>query len=82
MYYIIPVITLERFRAVTHTKAASFSIKKTWFSETNNIFYVKSARKNCTKPLVVFERIIKSSKNNKDNFVYVRSYRKRENKIV
>ena len=81
MYYIIPVITLERFRAVTHTKAASFSIKKLGFLKLIT-FFMSRARKNCTKPLFVFERIIKNNKNNKDNFVYVRSYRKRESKIV
>ena len=38
MYAIIRAITLERFPIITHSYAASFSMK-TRFYETNNIFY-------------------------------------------
>ena len=40
MYYLIPVIALERFRIVMHTYAVSFSIK-VFFYETSRIFYAK-----------------------------------------
>ena len=38
LYHIVAVITLRRFRIVTHCYTASFSIK-TLFCKTNNIFY-------------------------------------------
>ena len=41
MYHIKPVITLERFRIVTYSYAASFSIK-TCLDKTNNIFNSKA----------------------------------------
>ena len=46
---IVPAIALERFRIVTHSYVASYSIK-TCFYETNSI-YISKTKQNYTKPL-------------------------------
>ena len=57
MYHIKPVITLERFRIVTYSYAASFSIK-TCLDKINNIFKTEAIYVN---PLIVYKNKLKTN---------------------
>ena len=56
MYHIKPVITLECFRIVTYSYAASFSIK-TCLNKTNNIFFLTQKLRRFTE--IVYKNKLK-----------------------